>query len=118
MPRIEQAFGNAARKAPELDEAGPDRALALFYLRAPGWPAGPGDPEQGLAHARRAIELRPAYPPNLLALGEALAVTGDTEGSRKAYARSLELARSREKTGDKEAAEWIEEAKKHLSPSP
>ncbi len=32
----------------------------------PGWPAGPGDPDAGLEHARAADTLVPTYPPNLL----------------------------------------------------
>jgi hypothetical protein len=63
LPRIKEAFERAAGGEPTLEEAGPDRALALFYLRAPGWPGGPGDSELGLEHARKAVALRPEYPP-------------------------------------------------------
>jgi hypothetical protein len=114
LPRIEQAFLTAAGKEPELEDAGPDRALALLYLRAPGWPAGPGDPDRGLEHARKAMELKPGYPPNLLALAEALAATGDSAGSRRSYSEALELARSRSAAGDPDAAEWIREAEAAL----
>lgn len=66
----------ALRRAIELDEsvddAGPHRVLALVYLRAPGWPTGPGDPEQGLSEARSAWTLAPTFIPNRLALIEAL----------------------------------------------
>src|SRR3984885_8492303 len=67
---------------PDYDEAGPARVRALVLLRAPGWPLGPGDPEAALAAARRAVELQPRYPPNLLALAEALAksATADRDG--------------------------------------
>jgi tetratricopeptide (TPR) repeat protein len=110
LPRIEQAFLKAAETDPGLDDAGPDRALALLYLRAPGWPTGPGDPDRGLEHARKAVELRPEYPPNLLALAEALGATGDKEAARQHYSQALQLARSREAAGDPDAAEWIREA--------
>lgn len=114
LPRIEQAFLLAAGKDPGLDEGGPDRALALLYVRAPGWPAGPGDPDRGLAHARKAMTLRPDYPPNLLALAEALHATGDTAGAGESYSRALELARSRSAAGDADAAEWVREAETAL----
>ncbi len=59
LPKIEEAFRRAAEKDPGLEEGGPDRALALLYLRAPAWPTGPGDPERGLEHARKAAGLSP-----------------------------------------------------------
>jgi tetratricopeptide (TPR) repeat protein len=114
LPQIEQAFKRAAVEAPSLEEGGPDRALALLYLRAPGWPTGPGDPDLGLMHARKAVQLSPAYPPNQLALAEALKATGDAEESASTYQRALDLARSRAAARDPDASEWIEEAEKAL----
>lgn len=114
LPRIEAAFRRARDARPDLDEAGPDRALALLYLRAPGWPTGPGDPDLGLEHARQAVALRPDYPPNILALGEALAAHGDSAVSRDAFRRALSLARDRAAKGDRDAPEWVEEAEKAL----
>ncbi len=115
LPRIEQEFIRAAEIDPGLDEGGPDRALALLYLRAPGWPTGPGDPDRGLEHARKAVERKPDYPPNLLALAEALSATGNAGGSRESYSQALELARSRGTRGDPDADEWIREAEKALA---
>jgi tetratricopeptide (TPR) repeat protein len=115
LPMIEAAFKDAAAREPLLDDGGPDRALALLYLRAPGWPTGPGDPDLGLEHARRAIALKPDYPPNVLALAEALAATGDSSGSREQYARALELARAAGAGGEPDAAEWILEAERALA---
>src|SRR5262249_26468207 len=37
LAKIEAAFKRAAGRSPEMEEAGPDRALALLYARAPGW---------------------------------------------------------------------------------
>src|SRR5260221_722675 len=93
LPRITEAFKRAAAGDPSLDHSGPDRALALLYVRAPGWPAGPGDPDLGLEHARKAGDRDPDYPPNLLTLAEALALNGDGAGSREANAPGLERAR-------------------------
>ncbi len=114
LPEIERAFEKALRNAPEIDEAGPDRALALLYLRAPGWPAGPGDPEVGLEHARAAVARRPGHPPNQLALAEALRATGDAQGSRAAYGRALALAREMTDRGDRDAPDWVAEAERGL----
>jgi tetratricopeptide (TPR) repeat protein len=118
LPRIEEFFRRAAEADPQIEEGGPFRALALLYARAPGWPTGPGDPERALAEARKAVALRPDYPPNQLALGEALDLNGDAQASHDAYSRALELAKSREATGDPDAAEWIQEAEKALNSKP
>jgi len=112
LPRIEQAFLKAAEMEPDLEDAAPHRALALLYVRAPGWPTGPGNPERGLEHARKAVELKPGYPPNLLALAEALKAKGDAEEARRNYSHALELARGMR--GDPDSAEWIREAEAGL----
>jgi tetratricopeptide (TPR) repeat protein len=114
LPKIEAAFKRAAEAKPEMEDAGPDRALAYLYLRAPRWPRGPGDPEQGLAHARKAVALRPDYPPNRLALAEALAAAGDAAGSLEAGHEALRLAEARVAQGDPDAGEWVTEARKSI----
>ena len=90
----------------------------MLYARAPGWPTGPGDPDRALAEARKAVELRPDYPPNQLALGEALALTKDPQDARSARTRALELARQRKAAGDPDAGEWIREAQEALTRKP
>ncbi len=115
LPRIEQAFRRASEMDPGLEEGGPYRALALLYARAPAWPAGPGDPDRALEEARHALEIAPDYPPNLLALGEALANLEDASGARDAYTRALGQAQERLLREDPDAKEWIEEARKGLA---
>jgi hypothetical protein len=110
LPAIEAAFKAAAAGDPSFDSAAPDRALAVFYVRAPQWPAGPGDPDRGLEHARSAIARFPDYPPNLLALAEALAATGDPEGAANAAKTALSRARSAAAAGVPDAAEWVRDA--------
>jgi hypothetical protein len=117
LPKIEEVFRRALAVQPALDQAGPDRALALLYVRAPGWPTGPGDPDLGLQHARMALARRPDYPPNLMATAEALAATGDAAASRDAYRRALDLARGLAAGGDRDAPEWVAEAGKALRDS-
>lgn len=112
LPRIEAAFKAAAAGDPTLEEAGPDRALALLYLRAPGWPTGPGDPELGLEHARKAVALRPDHPPNLLALAEALAANGEAGAAGEQYLRALDRATAAEREGEPDAGEWVSEARR------
>ncbi len=110
LPKMVETFGRAAAAAPVLDHAGPDRALALLLLRAPGWPTGPGDADKGLEHARRAVAIEGDYPPNLMALSEALAATGGEDEARTVLARALELARAAAAKGDPDAPEWVREA--------
>jgi hypothetical protein len=106
------ALGRAESADPNYDEAGPARVRALVLIRAPGWPLGPGDAEAGLAAARRAVSLRPLYPPNLLALAEALAKTGDGNGARDYYTRAHDAALAQPAAADRD--EWLREAEQGL----
>jgi len=99
---------------PELDHGGPHRVLALVYLRAPGWPTGPGDPDLGLEEARLAIAQAPGYPPNRLCLAEALVATEDPERGRREYESAAKLARKWLDRGAPDAGEWLEEAERNL----
>jgi hypothetical protein len=102
---------------PGLDHGGPHRVLALLYLRAPGWPTGPGDPDLGLEEARLALAEAPGYPPNRLCLAEALVATEDPEGGRREYQAAAELAREWLDRGAPDAGEWLEEAESCLDRS-
>jgi hypothetical protein len=114
LPKIEAAFKRAAEAVPGMEDAGPDRALAYLYLRAPRWPRGPGDPALGLEHAKKAVALRPDYPPNRLALSEALAAAGDAAGSLEAGREALRLAEALVAAGDPDAGEWVTQARKSI----
>lgn len=106
------ALEKAEAAEPAYDEAGPARVGALVLIRAPGWPLGPGDPDAGLAAARRAVKLRPRYPPNVLALAEASAKTGDSRGAQEAYRQARELSQAMPQTSDRD--EWLREAEQAL----
>ncbi len=110
LPRIVAMLEQVIATDPRLDAAGGHRVLALTLLRAPGWPAGPGDVDAGLEHAREADRLVPRHPDNLLVLAEALAKTGDVAGARRTYERAEALARARADAGDPDAAEWAASA--------
>jgi len=99
-------------QAPNLDFAGGHRVLALVYLRAPGWPTGPGDPELGLEQARAAVEAFPSYPPNQLALGEALRENGRVDEAIEALETGVRLARA---STEPEAAEWTRQGGEALA---
>jgi hypothetical protein len=94
------------------DDAGPARVTALVLTRAPGWPLGPGDPQAGVAAARRAVSLAPQYPPNLLALAEALARSADAAGAHQAYQRAHDAALALPASAERD--EWLQQAAQGL----
>jgi hypothetical protein len=101
---------------PLYSEAGPARVQALVLIRAPGWPLGPGDPERGLAAARRAASLRPEYPPNWLAVAEAQAKMADAGEARASYARARDAAGKLPDTPER--TDWLREVEQGLSRLP
>jgi len=107
-----EALTRAESADPAYDEAGPARVKALVLVRAPGWPLGPGDAEAGLTAARRAVMLRPLYPPNLLTLAEALAKTGDARGASETFARARGEALALPASPDRD--QWLREADQGL----
>jgi hypothetical protein len=110
------ALSGAEAADPAYDQAGPARVQALVLIKAPAWPLGPGDPEAGLADARRAVALRPDHPPNVLALAEALAKTGDAHGAQDRYRRARDLAQALPPSRDRD--DWLHEADQALGKIP
>jgi hypothetical protein len=106
------ALTRAESADPTYDEAGPARVRALVLIKAPGWPLGPGDTEEGLIAARRAAALKPLYPPNLLALAEALAKHGDAGAARENYGKARDAALSMAAADDRD--EWLRQADQGL----
>jgi tetratricopeptide (TPR) repeat protein len=106
------SLGKAETADPNYDHAGPSRVRALVLVRAPGWPVGPGDADTGLTSARHAVELQPDYPPNQLALGEALAKTGDANGAREAYGKARDIAQGLPASEDRDG--WLRDATQGL----
>ena len=106
------ALGSAEAVDPAYDQAGPARVKALVLIKAPAWPLGPGDAEAGLAAARRAVALRPDYPPNVLALAEALAKTGDAHGAQESYRHARDLIQALPSGRDRD--DWLREADQGL----
>jgi len=114
LKRMAHLLREAAKDAPLLEEAGPERVLALLLSRAPGWPIGPGDAEEALVLARKAVELRPDYPPNQVALGEVLLKNDDRAKAQEALARAIDLAGKAPAASDPDAPSWIAEARAFL----
>jgi hypothetical protein len=110
-----QALTSAEAADPAYDHAGPARVQALVLVRAPGWPLGPGDPDSGLIAARRAVALKPDYPPNLLAAAEAQSKTGDLRGARETYAHARDAAQALPPGPDRES--WLRQADQALERS-
>lgn len=106
------SLASAEAADPDYDQAGPARVRALVLIRAPGWPLGPGDLEAGLVAAHRAVSLRPQYPPNQLALAEALGKTGDPSGARERYAQARAQALALPDTSERN--DWVREADEAL----
>jgi hypothetical protein len=106
------ALGGAEAADAAYDQAGPARVKALVLIKAPTWPLGPGDAEAGLAAARRAVALRPEYPPNVLALAEALAKTGDTHGAQESYRHARDLIQALPPSRDRD--DWLHDANQAL----
>jgi tetratricopeptide (TPR) repeat protein len=110
LARMVKLLREAIAADPRLDRAGPHRVLALVLLRAPGWPVGPGDPEEGLHEAQAAAELFPDDAENQLTLGEALAANGHGPEARAALERAVGLAQRDQAAGDPDAARVREDA--------
>ena len=75
---------------------------------------GPGDPEAALPQAQAAAQAAPEFPPNQLALGEALKKNGRAAEARGAYSQALRLAIDAAARGDPDAAGWADDARAAL----
>ena len=82
------SLAKAEGRDPLLDHAGPARLSAVVLLRAPPWPLGPGDVDTAVLAAQRAVQRDPAWPPNLIILGQAQARSGATEQARATFAKA------------------------------
>jgi hypothetical protein len=82
----------AEARDPALDHAGPARLAAIVLLRAPPWPLGPGDVDAALTAAQRAVQRDPAYPPNLITLGQAQARSVGAPPARATFVKAQQAA--------------------------
>ncbi|HEY3450787.1 MAG TPA: tetratricopeptide repeat protein [Myxococcales bacterium] len=90
---VEMAALKTSQAAKEIELGGPLRALGMLYLKAPSWPAGPGDLDAALELLKEAVETYPSHPLNHLFYAMALRESGDGEAASKELQRAHELAR-------------------------
>ncbi len=114
LPKVVSLLRSAIERAPLTDHAGPHRVLALVHMRAPGWPAGPGDIDAGYEQAQLAVQLDPGHPPNQMALGEAHRELDRIDQSRAAYREAERLAVERVAQNTPDAQEWLDLARREL----
>ena len=112
LKQMLESLARAESADAAYDQAGPARVRALVLIRAPGWPLGPGDTDAGLEAARRAVSLRPDYPPNLLALAEATARSGNAAEARSTYDRARGAAEAWPASTDRD--DWLRQADEAL----
>ena len=114
LPRVVSLLRSAIEREPSMDHAGPHRVLALVHMRAPGWPAGPGDLDAGYEQAQLAVRLDPGHPPNQMALGEAHRELERIDKSREAYTKAEQLAIQLVEQGVPDSQEWLDLARRAL----
>jgi predicted Zn-dependent protease len=112
LKKMLDLLGRAESADATYDEGGPSRVKALVLVRAPAWPLGPGDADGAVLAARRAVELRPKYPPNQLALAEALAKTGNATDAHDVFERARQAALSQPASPDRDT--WLKQAEEGL----
>lgn len=89
LDRIERQGRRALEIDRSYDHGGPCRLMGMLLLRAPSWPQGIGDPEEGLELLREAAAASD-YPRNRLLLAEALAEAGERREACEQLAGVLE----------------------------
>jgi len=112
LKQMLEGLARAEAADPGYDSAGPSRVSSLVLSRAPPWPLGPGDADAALDAALRAVELRPQYPPNWLALAEAQAGSGAHEEAQRSYTRAQGLALALPPSQERDG--WLREAQQGL----
>lgn len=107
---METELLETSRLDERLDYAGADRALALLYRDAPGWPVSVGSHKQARRHFQRAIAVEPDYPGNRMAWAEFLVAEAEWDDARE-QVRLLDALweRARQRlSGPEWASSWVE----------
>lgn len=110
VPEIEKEGKIALMLDRRFDHAGPHRLLGALYLRAPGWPASIGDPEEALTHLMSAVEIDPSYPENHLYLAEALLANNRVAEANREVDKVLMLDATAQKMWAQRLPRWQVEA--------
>jgi tetratricopeptide (TPR) repeat protein len=91
--RVHDYFRRAVDLDPSYDGGAPLRALGTFLVKAPPWPAGVGDVDEGIEILEEAVRLFPGHPANYLYAAEALDAEGRREEATGKYERVIELCK-------------------------
>ena len=105
---METEFKTAIDLDAKVNYAGPHRSLGLLYKNAPGWPTSIGSRSKARFHLRRATELCPDFPENVITLAEANLDWGETKtvvDGLPSLMKTIEKARSQFQ-GDDWSFEW------------
>jgi hypothetical protein len=89
--RVHDYFRRAVSLDPSYDDGAPLRALGTFLVKAPPWPAGVGDVDEGIEILEEAVRLFPGHPANHLYAAEALDAEGRGQEATGRYQRVVEL---------------------------
>lgn len=91
LREVRKYFTRAVELDPTYDNGAPLGALGTLLVRAPAWPAGCGDVEEGITYLLRVVELFPGKPTGHYFLAEALRESGDDARATAAYRLVLSL---------------------------
>jgi tetratricopeptide (TPR) repeat protein len=89
--RVHDYFRRAVDLDPSYDGGAPLRALGTLLVKAPPWPAGVGDVDEGIEILEEAVLLYPGHPANHLYAAEALDAEGRTQEAIRRYKQVIEL---------------------------
>jgi hypothetical protein len=105
LPEVLDAL-KIAREQPDVDLGGPLRVLGMLYLRAPAWPAGPGDLEAALELLKEAVTRYPSHPLNHLFFAEALRENDQQDAALSELTLARTLARA-DLWGEANTTRWL-----------
>ena len=110
VSQMESEFIISINLNSNLDYGGPDRALGLLYLEAPGWPTSIGSKAKAKLHLQRAAKLAPNYPENFLNLAEAYLKWSDKSAAMRELKQLDDLwpAAKQEFVGERWEPNWAD----------
>ena len=79
LKRIMNELKKARDLAPDTDMGGPQRVLAMIYLKAPGWPTGIGDSDKAIDMLKKVCQKYPDHPLNHIFYAKALWAVDDDD---------------------------------------
>jgi len=93
VSRVHEYFERAVELDPLFSDGAPLRALGTLLVKAPSWPAGPGDVERGIELLTRAVLEHRDDPANHYYFGEALLADGRRQEAERSFLYAAHLCR-------------------------